>query len=101
MSEVVPDAPAAVAGVMGQDINHEREQLSPVDSVPALTLAFSTRQAGDVVTLGIVRGTRTLSLQVMVIERPHELDQISDLSDATKNAVRRHRDRRRCRHRRY
>ena len=88
VSDVVPGGPADVVGVMVQDIIVSVNG-KPIDSVPALTLAFSTRQAGDIVTLGIVRGTRMLSLQAAVIERPHDLDRIGDLTDATKNAVRR------------
>ncbi len=88
VSDVAPGAPADVAGVQAQDIITSVNG-KPIDSVPALTLEFSTRQAGDVVTLGIVRGTQMLSLKATVIERPHELDRLSDLSDPSKNAVRR------------
>ena len=88
VSDVAPGAPADVAGVEVQDIITSVNG-KPVDSVPALTLAFSTRQDGDVVTLGIVRGTQMLSLKAIVTEQPHELDRLGDLSDANKSAVRR------------
>jgi serine protease Do len=88
VSDVVPDSPAAAAGVQVQDIIVAVNGKA-IDSVPALTLAFSTRKAGDVVTLGIVRGAQTVSLQATVIERPRELDRLGDLVDASKNAVRR------------
>jgi serine protease Do len=88
VSDVAPGAPADVAGVEVQDIITSVNG-KPVDSVPALTLAFSTRQDGDVVTLGIVRGTQMLSLKATVTEQPHELDRLGDLSDANKSAVRR------------
>ena len=86
VSDVVPDDPAETAGVQIGDIivavnGHV------VDNVPVLTLALGTLHAGDTVTLGLVRGTQSLSVPVSVVERPHEVERLSDLGDPDKDAL--------------
>jgi serine protease Do len=86
VSDVDPDSPAATAGVGVGDIVATLNGKT-IDSVPLLTVALSTVHSGDTVTLGIVRGTETLSLPIVVAARPHRVDQLSDLGDPEKNAV--------------
>jgi serine protease Do len=87
VSDVLADGPADIAGVQIQDIVATVNG-KPVNSVPMLELELSTRKAGDRVKLGLVRGTQLLSLDISVIERPHGLDQLSDLADPATNSVR-------------
>jgi serine protease Do len=87
VSDVLPDGPADLAGVQIQDIVATLNG-KPMNSVPMLELELSTRTAGDTVKLGLVRGSQLVSLDVSVIERPHGLDQLSDLADPATHAVR-------------
>jgi serine protease Do len=87
VSDVMASSPADLAGVQVKDIITIVNGL-PVDSVPGLTLALSTRKAGDTVTLGLVRGDQTLTVSMAVVERPHEIDELTAFADPDKNAVR-------------
>jgi serine protease Do len=87
VSDVMPDGPADIAGVQVQDIVATVNG-KPMNSVPILELELSTRTAGDTVTLGLVRGSETVSLPVSVIEQPHSIDQLSDLADPATHAIR-------------
>jgi serine protease Do len=87
VSDVMRDGPADIAGVQVQDIVATVNG-KPVNSVPTLELELSTRTAGEMVMMGLVRGSRTVSLPVSVIEEPHSIDQLSDIADPATNAVR-------------
>jgi serine protease Do len=86
VSDVIPDSPADVAGVQVKDIVATVNG-KPVDSVPALALALSVRAAGDIVALGVVRDSQTVSLPITVAERPNATDELSDLADPEKNGI--------------
>ena len=86
VSDVLPDTPAADAGVDVRDIITTLNG-RPIDSVPALTLALNTFHAGESVTLGLIRGTQSLAVPIVVIERPDDIEQLSDLGDPNRDAV--------------
>jgi serine protease Do len=86
VSDVVPDSPADTAGVQVKDVIATVNG-GAVDSVPMLAVELNMSAAGDVVTLGVMRGTELLSLPIVVVERPHPLDQFTDLADPEKNSV--------------
>ena len=86
VSDIVPDSPADIAGVQIQDVIAAVNG-RPVDSVPSLTLALSTRKAGDTVILALVRDSQTVSISVPVIERPNEIDRFSDLGNTDANSI--------------
>ena len=86
VSDVVPDDPAESAGVQIGDIIVSVNGRA-VDNVPVLTLALGTLHVGDTVTLGLVRGSKTLSIPVSVVERPREVERLSDLGDPDRDAV--------------
>ncbi len=86
VSDVVPEFPAEAAGVAVGDIVTTIDG-KPADSVPMLTLALSTKKAGQTVALGLIRGTQPLSVTVPVIEQPRKIDQLGDLADVAKSGV--------------
>ena len=86
VSDVGSDSPADVAGIQVRDVIITVDA-RPVDSVPMLMLMLSTRQPGDTVTLGLVRGDQKLNVSVPVIERPHDIDELRALSNPEKSAV--------------
>jgi serine protease Do len=88
VSDVMPDGPADIAGVQVQDIVATVNG-KPMKSVPMLELELNTRTAGDTVTLGLVRGSQTVSLAIPVIEQAHSIDQLSDLADPATHSIRR------------
>ena len=83
MSEVVPDSPAADAGLVASSIQRTLEgtQISvgdvitavdggKVSSVDDIIAHFSTRQPGDSVTLTILRGGDSIEVSVTLGEWP-------------------------------
>lgn len=86
VADVIPASPADNAGVMVQDVIVSADA-KPVNSVPVFALAVKAHSAGDSVTLGLLRGTRALSLAIPILERPNDVDQVSDLADPAKNSI--------------
>ena len=86
VADVQPDSPAERAGVQVRDIIVTVDE-KPIESVPVMTLALGARQAGETVVLGVIRDGRPLSVRITVVERPHLIDQLSDLGDPDTNAV--------------
>jgi serine protease Do len=87
VSDVMPNGPADIAGVQVKDVVATVNGKA-VNSVPILELELSTRTAGDTVMLGLVRDQQPVSLGVQVIERAHDIDQLSDIADPTTHTVR-------------
>ena len=86
VSDVMPDGPAAAVGVeIGDVLTTVNDK--PVDSVPMLSLELGMAAAGDTVRFGVLRGQTPLSFAVAVNERPHPIDELTDLADPEKNAV--------------
>jgi serine protease Do len=83
---VSPDSAAESAGVGIKDIVATVNG-KPVDSVPMLSLELSRYAAGDSVTLGLLRGTETVTVDITVRERPHAIDALAELADPEKSAI--------------
>jgi S1-C subfamily serine protease len=59
----------------------------PVDSLPFLGFQLFTRAAGEVVRLGVRRGDALLTREVVPVEAPHAIDQMSELVDPETSTV--------------
>jgi S1-C subfamily serine protease len=52
-----------------------------------LSIELSRVAVGDIVTLGLLRGTELRSANVTVMERPRPIDELAELADPEKNAI--------------
>ena len=86
VSDVMPDSAAETAGLGVKDVVATVNG-KPVESVPMLAVELSRYAAGDVVTLGLLRGTEAVSVQVTVRERPHPIDELAGLADPENSSV--------------
>jgi serine protease Do len=86
VSDVTPGSPAEAAGVAVKDIVATVNG-KPVENVPILALELGRAVAGETVTLGLLRGTETVSAAVTVVERPHPIDALAGLADPEKNTI--------------
>jgi serine protease Do len=86
VSDVMPDSAAEAAGVGVKDVIATVNGKS-VESVPMVALELSRYAAGDMVTLGLLRGAETVTLNVTVGERPDPMDELIGLADPEKNAI--------------
>jgi serine protease Do len=86
VSDVMPGSAAETAGLGVKDIVATVNE-KPVESVPMLALELSRYAAGDVVALGLLRGTETVSVNVTVVERPHPIDDLAGLADPEKSSI--------------
>jgi serine protease Do len=86
VSDVLPQGPAETAGLKVQDILVSIDD-QPIDNVPSLLFRLYIRNAGERVKLQVLRGSETLSLDVTVAERPHNIDRLSDLVDPEKGLI--------------
>ncbi len=86
LGDVTPDSPAEAAGVaIGDVVSTINGKV--VDSLPMMALELSRHAAGDVLTLGLIRGTQKVSASVTVRERPHAIDQLAALADPEKGTI--------------
>ncbi|MCU1383029.1 MAG: mucD 3 [Acidobacteria bacterium] len=86
ISDVASGSPAETAGLKVKDIVLQIDE-TPVDGVPTIALELFTRSAGDTVRLRILRGHDTLTLDVPVAERPHDVDRLTDLVEPETSVV--------------
>jgi serine protease Do len=86
VSDVTPGGAAEAAGVGIKDVVATVNGRA-VDSVPMLALELSRYAAGDRVTLGLLRGTQTVSVTVPVRERPHPIDDLAALTDLDNSTI--------------
>jgi len=86
VSDVASGSPAEAAGLKIQDIITSIDG-RPVDNLPSLGTRLFMRPAGERIKLGVLRGSEKLSVEVPVIELPHEFDRLADLVNPEKNLV--------------
>ncbi|MCU1384721.1 MAG: mucD 3 [Acidobacteria bacterium] len=86
VSDVTPGGAAEAAGVGIKDVIAAVNGKA-IDSVPLLALELSRYAAGDTVTLGLLRGTATVSASVVVRPRPHLIAELATLADPDKSAI--------------
>jgi serine protease Do len=86
ISDVETGGPADSAGLKIQDIITSIDG-RPADNLPALTTRLFMRGGGERIKLGVLRGTEKLSFDILLVERPHDVDQLAPLADPVKNLV--------------
>jgi serine protease Do len=86
ISDVIPDGPAAKAGVKIGDIVVGLDG-SEVGSLPVFERALQTHEDGDKVRLQVLREGQRVELEVPVVVPHHSYDQLTDLANAETNIV--------------
>jgi serine protease Do len=86
VSDVLPGSPAETAGVQPQDIVTTVDGTA-TEIVPMFSLEMSAHNPGDLVTLGLLRGTTALSVKVSVIEESRSAEWLANLADPVTNSV--------------
>jgi serine protease Do len=86
VSDLKPGGPAAIAGFGVTDIIVSIDGKT-IDSLPLVAFSLYTRQAGDRLRVGVLRGEQHVTLDVVVVERPEAFDRIVDLVDPDSSAV--------------
>jgi serine protease Do len=88
VSDVAAGSPADNAGIQVQDVVATMNG-RPVDSVARFVLDVIARNVGDTLTLGLLRGSQALSIDVPVIASTViGSDQLAHLADPIENSVR-------------
>ena len=86
VSDVAPGSPADAAGLKMQDIITSVDG-RPADNLPSVGTRLFMRRGGEKIKLGVLRGAEKLSFEVLVVERPHDVDRLADLADPNKSLV--------------
>jgi serine protease Do len=86
ISDVIPGSPADSAGLKIQDVITSIDG-RPADNLPAVGTRLFMRSGGDRIKLVVQRGSEKLSFDVLVVEPPHDVDQLAALADPVKNLV--------------
>ena len=86
ISDVVAGSPADIAGLKIQDIITSIDG-RPSDNLPALETRLFMRGGGERIKLGVLRGTEKRSFDLLLVERPHDVDQLAAVVDPVKNLV--------------
>jgi serine protease Do len=87
VSDVLPDTPAAAAGIRIGDVLLTVDGRM-ADSVPYVSFRLMSVASGDKVHIEVLRGQDRLAFDVPVSERSDSMDQITSLADPEKNLVR-------------
>jgi serine protease Do len=86
ISDVVPGGPAEAAGLRVGDILLTVDERN-AESLPFVAFHMLSRNAGEKIHFGVLRGTTPMGFDVTLKEHPHEMDQVSSLADPEKNLV--------------
>jgi serine protease Do len=87
VSDVLPDTPAAAAGIRIGDVLLSIDGRM-ADSVPYVSFRLMSVSTGEKVHIELLRGKERLTFDVPVVERSDSMDQITSLADPEKNLVR-------------
>jgi serine protease Do len=85
VSDVTPGGAAEAAGLGIADVIAAVNG-RPVDSVPILWLELGRYAGGDVLTLDVVRGAKTVPVTLTVEEPQHPIDELAGLADPEASA---------------
>ena len=86
IADVLPDGPAATAGLKVQDVVLTVDT-TPIGSLPMLEASLYLHPTDEVMTLAVLRGKEKLTLYVPVIQQKHDVDRLLDMVDPEKNLV--------------
>jgi serine protease Do len=86
VSDVVPDGPAAKAGLKIQDVIVTLEGRA-IGALPIAEMLIATKPAGSRVNLEVLRGKEKLTIEVPVAEQKEKIEQIADLVDPSKSLI--------------
>jgi serine protease Do len=86
VSDVIPGSPADSAGLKVKDIITSIDG-TPVEGMPSVGTRLFMRAGGEKVKVGVLRGSEKLSFDLLVVELPHDFEQLTDLVDPDKNLV--------------
>jgi serine protease Do len=86
VSDVLPRGPAEKAGVKIQDILLTVSGRS-IGSVPMADMIISTKPAGTIVKVEILRGAEKVTLEIAVSEQKSDAEHVADLVDPEKSLV--------------
>jgi len=86
VSDVIAGSPAEQAGLRVYDLIQTMDGI-PIDSVPTFKMGIYLRDKGDRVRLGVLRGTKQLTLVVPVVEGKEAPESIADFADPAKGMV--------------
>ena len=86
LGDVFPQTPAAVAGLQVGDLVLTLDG-KPMENGRQFEVNLYRRAVGDLVTLEVVRGEKTLKIPVAVAERPDDPLRFSDLVSPERNIV--------------
>ena len=87
VSDVVPDGPAAKAGVHAGDVLVSVDGQS-ADNLPTVSYNFRLRDSPDPIQLVVMRGDAQLSIKVVPVEQRDQLTAVALTADPTRNLVR-------------
>jgi serine protease Do len=88
ISDVMPGSAAESAGIRIGDIVVGVDG-KRVETVPDVSFELFTRSAGDRVTFDLLRGDQKYAAAVVIAERPHDFDRLSDLVQPDKSRIER------------
>ncbi len=86
VSDVQPGGPAEKAGLEVGDIVLSVDG-DPVDNLPVLEIYLFRRSGGEHIKLTALRDSKTLTFDVPVVERPHNVDLLAGLTDPATNLI--------------
>ncbi len=86
ISDVLPGSPAEAVGLRIQDVLLSVDGRA-ADNLPIVAFVFLSKDEGEKVRIEVQRGNAQLAFDVPVVERRHDIDQFTALSDPSKNLV--------------
>ncbi|MGA8143200.1 MAG: trypsin-like peptidase domain-containing protein [Candidatus Acidiferrales bacterium] len=86
VSDILPDGPAAKAGLKIQDVILSVDD-RPIGALPIAEMTISTKPTGATVRMEVLRGDDKFSLEIPVAEQKEKIDRIADLVDPAKSLV--------------